>query len=143
MNKYKICKCRECRYSNHHTTQYHKCGTCKRFGHGQHECSETKQGNMLLIIELQDGEINANKIFNQCEIKNCKHKTLHSIGSHDDSFGTINTMFKLSPLEISWCKSLVHKSCCKHLLHNPIPATRLIYHLNKNDKKNMFHTLLE
>ena len=63
MEDYKICKCLGCRFPSHHTTQYHKCGTCKRFGHGQNECSMSRQGGISLIQELHNNDNNADVVF--------------------------------------------------------------------------------
>ncbi len=89
MNKY--CFCEGCRYSDSHTTSYHKCGKCNSFGHGRIECplnnnkNYYKQNNLISFIYNK----NYPKVLpkeNWCKIADCNIRQTHTTMSHNEFF---------------------------------------------------------
>ncbi len=83
------CHCRGCRFPDSHITSYHKCGICKRYGHGQFECEKIK-GNYNWINNLYLKYIQTNKEYlpeeKYCKIPDCKSKQTHTTKSHHKFF---------------------------------------------------------
>jgi len=71
------CKVLGCRYAEYHTTSYHLCGLCKKFGHGQKECKNKKNKE-----ELSKYYNDTLPIQIQCCIITCKNKTTHTTDTH-------------------------------------------------------------
>ena len=71
-----ICKVKNCRYSEHHVTSRHKCGTCHTLGHGMIECNSKEMKDEL---KQYYGDI---IIFNMCRVKECIDKTTHTSSGH-------------------------------------------------------------
>ena len=72
-----ICKVKNCRYSETHTTIAHCCGTCHEFGHGriEHSYSESKDNlRQYFSDEMPEEE--------QCTIEGCNHKSSHNNEAH-------------------------------------------------------------
>ena len=74
---YMYCKVKNCRFSNLHTTSGHKCGNCKKYGHGRGEC-----GNAVLIAALDRYKNDTLPQHLQCTFEGCKWKTNHSSRGH-------------------------------------------------------------
>ena len=74
------CRVEKCRYPTTHTTKGHKCGTCKKYGHGQQECHNEKLKNKLL--KYYDDKI---LYENQCKFGGCKYKKFHTTEGHNCS----------------------------------------------------------
>lgn len=90
------CKVSGCRYKHSHVTNGHRCGNCKKYGHGIVEC-----GNDLLIKLLNNRS--TNDIFpnnKYCNIENCKFKHLHSSRAHHCKFCGQNHSSKECPTKI-------------------------------------------
>lgn len=73
----KLCKVLGCRYPQYHVTKGHRCGKCKRYGHGQLECGNATK--IKILNEINDF-MPANR---QCTIKGCEYWYLHSKESHN------------------------------------------------------------
>lgn len=99
MNKI-YCYCKGCRFSDSHITSYHKCGNCKKYGHGQFECVQIK-GNYNWINNLFEKYILTNKDYLptelHCDIEGCKSKETHSTFSHHKFFELDNHGGLLGP----------------------------------------------
>ena len=69
MNSY--CKVYGCRYSWSHSTFGHKCGNCKKHGHGLTECGNIdKINNLKQFYDELPNDL-------QCKIKGCRYKKYH------------------------------------------------------------------
>lgn len=77
------CKCHGCRWPHCHLTEYHLCGKCQQFGHGQQEC-----GNQNALASLAPGPNDPNQLpqNEQCTVMGCNHAHSHTSGSHTDGF---------------------------------------------------------
>ena len=71
------CKVAGCRYSQYHTTSYHQCGTCEKFGHGQRECKRVD-----LIQNLKQYYQDKLPQHMYCQVVNCKEKSTHTSCAH-------------------------------------------------------------
>jgi hypothetical protein len=69
------CKVAECRFSFSHVTKGHKCGKCKKYGHGEIECSNGIKLNEL--IKFYNDTID-----NKCMFGGCKYSHLHKTDAH-------------------------------------------------------------
>lgn len=77
------CKVYDCRYKTTHTTKGHKCGKCKKFGHGIVECGKNNNINNLLryFNDIITEDL-------QCTYENCMTKDTHTNeGHHCDNCG--------------------------------------------------------
>lgn len=83
------CYCKGCEFSNSHLTSHHKCGVCKKYGHGQFECDKIS-GNNNRKNDLYNKYILLNKEClpkeKHCTNPNCKSKSTHSTDSHHKFF---------------------------------------------------------
>lgn len=70
------CKVSHCNHPKSHTTIGHKCGKCHNYGHGQIECGDIDKINKLSLLTSNIPEEL------QCCIKNCMHKSSHTISGH-------------------------------------------------------------
>lgn len=72
------CKVKNCRYNDSHTTAGHRCGICKKSGHGQSECSDIDLKNYLSYKYGKD------KLPEdvRCTILNCRYKWSHKNIAH-------------------------------------------------------------
>ena len=73
----RTCQVLGCRYADTHTTYYHRCGGCKKRGHGQMECSCSDK-----ISELEEFK---NDILDQiewCNVPGCSEPSTHNTDSH-------------------------------------------------------------
>jgi hypothetical protein len=77
------CRCHGCRWSHCHLTEYHLCGKCQQFGHGQQEC-----GNQQAIANLAPGVGDPNQLpqSEQCTVVNCNYTHSHTSASHTDGY---------------------------------------------------------
>lgn len=71
------CYVKNCRFNDKHTTSGHKCGKCKKYGHGQIEC-----GKQQLINELSQYSDNKLPYNLQCTHDNCKRRWTHTSAGH-------------------------------------------------------------
>ena len=72
------CKAKNCRFNISHVTQGHRCGKCKKFGHGDNECENTQK-----IINLKKETINDQMTYDDhCKITECKYKWSHNTSAH-------------------------------------------------------------
>lgn len=62
----KYCKVSKCRYPVAHTTIYHQCGTCSKFGHGMIECNDQSKINYLKQFYNNELPIELNCLFGGC-----------------------------------------------------------------------------
>jgi hypothetical protein len=76
----KYCRIYNCNYAEFHTTRSHKCGKCRKFGHGIMECDEFLRINRLKRFFYE--EMPPEK---RCTIIYCDYKKYHSIESHQCS----------------------------------------------------------
>jgi hypothetical protein len=86
----KYCYCKGCNYSQSHITSYHRCGACKRFGHGLKECPKSNNGSYDLLNDLC---IKFNHSITEglpsnihCSVNGCLSKDTHTTGSHEEFF---------------------------------------------------------
>lgn len=95
----KYCYCKGCRFPGTHLTGYHRCGTCKLYGHGQYECSQNNNEIYDKINELFNVNIkyNTKKLPSNlhCTVNDCKIKYTHSTSAHQpifskDQFGELS-----------------------------------------------------
>ena len=73
----KYCKVDKCRYSISHTTSYHLCGSCKKFGHGVVEC-----GNNYKIQNLTQYYSDCLPQYKNCLFGECLNLLSHDTESH-------------------------------------------------------------
>ena len=71
-----FCNAHKCNFPSNHTTEGHKCGKCKNFGHGAFEC-----GDFILIANLMSKKTTIPSYL-QCNILGCQHKTNHTNEGH-------------------------------------------------------------
>ena len=72
-----FCQVRHCRFSNTHVTIGHKCGKCRKYGHGVLECN-----NLVLINTLCLYKNNILPEKDWCIVPNCKFNKLHITKAH-------------------------------------------------------------
>ena len=48
------CRCKDCQFSDKHTTRSHKCGVCGEYGHGAVECGNPKAIDFVLTTPAED-----------------------------------------------------------------------------------------
>ena len=72
------CRVNNCRFNTSHVASGHRCGKCKKFGHGEIEC-----GNIRKISNLQKESVN-DKMINetQCNIIECEYRWSHNTSAH-------------------------------------------------------------
>ena len=75
------CLVLECRFSRFHLTAGHKCGTCRRYGHGQYECG--RGGKIAELKEKTRSDILSDD--EMCDVVACTHKYNHLTQSHQCS----------------------------------------------------------
>ena len=73
----KFCHVIDCRYPSTHVTKGHQCGNCKKFGHGQVECTNQELVNSLLI-HYKDNLPE----YLRCKRPYCAHPYLHTTSAH-------------------------------------------------------------
>jgi hypothetical protein len=78
MSEEKFCKVYGCRFAFSHTTPGHNCGKCKKYCHGNYECS--KPHEIQALIKYAHDKMPLNK---QCLIKNCQFVWSHSTAAHN------------------------------------------------------------
>jgi hypothetical protein len=91
------CKVQNCRYSEYHATQRHRCGTCKQLGHGQMECN-----NMDLKYNLKQY---IDRVNTPCTSIDCVDNTTHTTEGHDCLY------CKLRVGHLKHCPSITKKYC--------------------------------
>jgi hypothetical protein len=74
------CKVKFCRYAHTHVTAGHRCGSCKRFGHGQIECGKMEQN------ELQNSLNDRLPNNIRCTRPQCSFSLLHTTDAHQCYF---------------------------------------------------------
>jgi len=67
------CHVKYCRFNNSHTTRGHKCGNCKRYGHGVIECN-TPSMNILKIY--------TDEVKDRCTFIGCRYPQYHTTEAH-------------------------------------------------------------
>lgn len=89
MDKKIYCYCKGCRFPDSHITLFHKCGVCKKYGHGQFECDKIS-GNNIRKNDLFNKYILLNKEHlpkeKYCTNQYCKFKSTHTTCSHHKFF---------------------------------------------------------
>ena len=75
------CKVKRCRYSVHHVTMGHRCGTCKEYGHGQMECGNDE---LIAILSKFRDEVMPDELY--CTYSLCQSRQSHSIKSHHSDY---------------------------------------------------------
>jgi hypothetical protein len=102
------CKVALCRFPETHITTYHRCGNCKKYGHGRVECCKGPEPSTDPLDEFFSGikPINTqtycqnydkiNALYNlpieplpierHCTINNCPIKHTHSSSAHHSDF---------------------------------------------------------
>lgn len=71
------CKVSDCRFSWSHVTRGHKCGVCKRYGHGELECGSNFRRERLRVY--YDDVVPNDRI---CEVDDCEYKFYHTTDAH-------------------------------------------------------------
>jgi hypothetical protein len=87
------CKVYKCRFFDSHTTKGHKCGNCKKDGHGEVEC-----GNPIKIQNLKQYNKDTLDPTEYCGF-NCENKMYHTTDAHhcakcDERYHCENTCSK-------------------------------------------------
>lgn len=90
------CKVQNCRYPHSHVTMGHRCGICKKYGHGQIECNNPNK-----IYQLWE-ETKDDKLPDIicCKIEDCQYKNLHTTRAHHCSKCGQNHSIKVCPINI-------------------------------------------
>ena len=70
-----ICKVSGCRFSHSHVTRGHKCGVCKKYGHGEIECGNHRK-QCQLSIHYND------TVSKPCAFAGCKYSQYHTTDAH-------------------------------------------------------------
>jgi hypothetical protein len=70
-----LCKVSKCRFNSSHVTKGHKCGKCKKYGHGEIECNNYNEINKLKEFYHQ-------VIENKCTFGGCQYSHLHTTDAH-------------------------------------------------------------
>lgn len=74
----KYCRVSHCRFAWSHLTRSHRCGKCKKFGHGVQEC-----GHNHLIEQLRSESINdVFPVSMSCTVQDCPSRTTHHTDAH-------------------------------------------------------------
>lgn len=154
------CKCGGCRWPQYHLTEYHQCGKCHQFGHGQQECNKPNAMNALAPTANDPAQLPQNE---QCTVAGCAYAYSHSTGSHNDNYNQgqnigmpavgpsvvapvapipapkpVNTKSKLQDKQIAWLKDRVHPDCYGHIDKNSF-LTDTVHHI----VKGLFHAKKE
>ena len=74
----KYCNVKRCRFSNTHTTSFHKCGRCHQYGHGILEC-----GNEAKIAELSRLTQFEIPCTEWCTSISCSNRYTHTLEAHN------------------------------------------------------------
>jgi len=74
----RTCQVRQCRFSDYHTTEAHKCGTCKEFGHGQTECNDNRK---VECLRRYDGDVL--HVSKHCAKPGCSNPETHTTEGHN------------------------------------------------------------
>jgi len=77
MSDNKKCMIFCCRYSDTHTTKSHRCGQCKKYGHGDMECNIPN--SITNLNKYLDDTLETSK---QCKLAGCKYYQYHSTDAH-------------------------------------------------------------
>ena len=72
------CRVLGCRYALCHITAGHKCGKCKRFGHGRRECGRGQKMAQLKQLARND----TLREEDRCDVIGCRHREYHKTESH-------------------------------------------------------------
>jgi hypothetical protein len=72
-----LCKVAYCRFNKTHVTKGHKCGRCKRYGHGDAECNNIRA--IQNLRQYDEDVMPNNKI---CSVPDCRYYELHSTEAH-------------------------------------------------------------
>ena len=73
------CTVKHCNYKTFHITNGHRCGKCKKYGHGILECGNNDKINILSSSTKYDRL----DPIDYCKIENCKYKWTHKTESHE------------------------------------------------------------
>lgn len=74
---YNNCMVSGCRFPTYHVTAGHNCGSCKKYGHGIIECTNSIKKD-LLVNYMSD----VLPLSKQCKFGECKYKHLHTSEAH-------------------------------------------------------------
>jgi hypothetical protein len=76
-----LCHVKGCKYADYHVTNFHKCGKCNNYGHGQQECN-----NLDALRQLGFHYLDKVPKDKKCKIGGCKYKDRHTTEGHVCSY---------------------------------------------------------
>ena len=132
------CKITGCRYPNTHLTLYHKCGRCHKYGHGQYECHQLADKNVLITMYVNNQTLLSE--YDHCTIDSCKFPWSHKTIAHHCEICGKNGHD--STIE---CEFIINKTCPICKIKSDIDLTKNMYAdhdcsicLENNEKKVVF-----
>lgn len=116
MTNINYCKVKECRYKFSHTTRSHICGICKETGHGQLECYNYQEKEVLK--NYHNDLINP---IDRCSIDDCNLRLFHKTEAH----------------LCDYCNNYGHSShlCPNRIITVNCPICRTLNNIKANQKK--------
>ena len=68
-----LCIVQGCRYPSVHVTKGHMCGSCRKYGHGRHECGKRDHmnttNNDTTLLDDRDA----------CTVPGCRYPRIHRV----------------------------------------------------------------
>ena len=81
------CKVKGCRFSNHHITMRHECGTCGSLGHGRIECKSNGGTGSTCVGGGGDGDGGVGEPLSEtCKVDYCFDSETHTTEGHSCLF---------------------------------------------------------